>query len=610
MTDYLGARDHRAAVRFASIFPILLAASFAGAACSASNPTNPNSGGGGTGTGTGGTLPATDTLTISPVDAVLELPAGQAGTLEYKAVVVGPGGSKDLTQGAFFSIDDDSLGQFTGATFHANGTSGTSTVRVSTGDKTAQTSITVRSSTVIITPGAPPDSPTKFGGPEDASKAPSMVYPADGVLVPPNMNVLEFQFMPGAGNDLFELTFKTPSVVAQVYLTCNPVGPGCGYTPDATVWKLVSDAARGTEPVEYTLKGVSQADPTKVGVAPKQKISFGKEDMLGGLYYWNAAAGATMRYEFGKSGQTAELFMSAPQAGAGICVGCHVVSRDGKRMVAGLDFPGSAYKVFDVASKAIVFTQPQGGSFFSFSPDSTQVLTNDTFNITLRDAASGAQIGNTVGAGAMPDWSPDGKNIVFAKGQGGITGVNGASLETLKFDGANWVPGQVLVPYGGQNNYYPSYSPDNGWVLFNRSSGSSYDAPDARVWAVSSKGGQPIELTAASSGGDSWPKWSPLAQGYKSGTIMWLTFASRRPYGLRLQGGQTAQIWMTAFDPARAAMGLDPSYPAFWLPFQDMASGNHIAQWVLHVDRKPCVDNSVCEASEVCKNGVCEPIPK
>ena len=619
MTYRLVTRDHRGAVRFASLLPIFLPIAAFVAACSASNPVGPGTGGTSTTTGTseGGNTPLGEKLTIQPADALLDLPDNKPGSITYKAVLVAPDGAPDgetdLTKDAIFTIDDSALGIFAGPTLNASGKPGKAIIHATAHGYNAETTLTIKGTQVFLAPGAPADAPTKFGGVVDASKAPSLVYPADGVIVPPNMNVLEFQFMPGAGNDLFELTFTTPSVIAKVYLPCTPVGTGCGYTPDETVWKLVAEAGRGGNPVEYALRGVTQADPKSVGVAPTQKISFASEDMLGGLYYWNAAAGATMRYEFGKSGQGAELYMNGPQAGAGICVGCHVVSRDGKRIVQGLDFPGSAYKVFDVATKTTVFTQPEtmGGSFFAFSPDSAQYMVSDTFNIALRDGATGTPIGGAIAQGAMPDWSPDGKRMVYAKGQGGITGVDGASLETMALNGTTWTAGPTLVPFGGQNNYYPSFSPDNGWVLFNRASGSSYDAPDARVWAVSAAGGQPIQLAnATANGGDSWPKWSPLAQLYKSGTIMWLTFASRRAYGLRLAGGQTAQIWMTAFDPARAAMGQDPSYPAFWLPFQDMASGNHIAQWVLNVDRKPCAMSSECEANEVCQNGVCRPVPK
>lgn len=39
------------------------------------------------------------------------------------------------------------------------------------------------------------------------------------------------------------------------------------------------------------------------------------------------------------------------------------------------------------------------------------------------------------------------------------------------------------------------------------------------------------------------------------------------------------QIWMTPVFPARAAAGQDPSGNAFRVPFQDVGTSNHIAQW-------------------------------
>lgn len=617
------ARDHRVAVRFTSILSLVLPLATTVAACAASNPTNPGTGGTGTGASGGTGTGLTQMLSIEPVDAVLALPEGKPASIDYKVSVLVGSTKTDVTPGAIFTANDATLGSFNGSTFTGT-TPGVVKIHAEQQGLTAETTLTIKNETVVITQGAPPDSPTKFGGTEDAAKAPSLVYPADGVLVPPNLNVLEIQFMRGGTNNLFELSFSTASVSVKVYLTCSAVGSGCGYTPDAKVWKLVAEAGRGSDPVKYQLRGVDMNAPATVGTSAPQKISFGKEDMLGGLYYWNAAAGATMRYEFGKSGQTAELYMNAPTAGAGVCVGCHVLSRDGKRIAEGLDIPGpSGYKVFDVATKTKLFEMPglfsgQGANFFSFSPDNTQLLASDGNTIVLRDATTGTAITTPLVAnGGMPDWSPDGKRIVYAKGTplpAGVSqpGVDKASLETLGFDGTMWQPGPQLVPFGGQNNYYPSFSPDGGWVLFNRSNGNSYDAPDARVWAVSAAGGMPVQLAAATgmNGGDSWPKWAPLAQSYMQGKIMWLTFASRRAYGLRLPGGSTAQIWMTAFDPARAAQGMDPSYPAFWLPFQDMASGNHIAQWVLNVERKPCVNSGECETGEACDNGTCAPVPK
>jgi TolB protein len=193
----------------------------------------------------------------------------------------------------------------------------------------------------------------------------------------------------------------------------------------------------------------------------------------------------------------------------------------------------------------------------------------------------------------------------------GAPGVDQASLQVLPFDGSTWGAPTQLVAYGGQNNYYPTYSPDAAWVMFNRSpsNANSFDAPDAQVWIVSAAGGTPLHMaTASSSGGDSWPKWAPDVQPYRGASVMWFTFSSRRAYGLRTAAGAQAQIWMAAFDPARATAGTDPSYPSFWLPFQEADSGNHIAQWVTEVERQPCFVDGDCPSGEFCEGGVCVPV--
>ncbi len=77
------------------------------------------------------------------------------------------------------------------------------------------------------------------------------------------------------------------------------------------------------------------------------------------------------------------------------------------------------------------------------------------------------------------------------------------------------------------------------------------------------------------------------------GTLMWLSLSSSRYYGLRRPpaGGDENRrgtlLWMTAFDPQRAERGLDPSRPAFVLPFQDVATSNHIAQWTTRIVPPP-----------------------
>jgi hypothetical protein len=131
--------------------------------------------------------------------------------------------------------------------------------------------------------------------------------------------------------------------------------------------------------------------------------------------------------------------------------------------------------------------------------------------------------------------------------------------------------------------------------------------PDGELWVVPSTGGTPVRLSVASNPGAlSWPKWAPVEHQYYGGKIMWLTFSSMHPYGLRLAAGAQTQLWMIAVDLTKLGTGQDPSFPAFWLPFQDVNGGNHIAQWSTAVVRANCTGTNDCPAREACIDGVCE----
>ena len=61
--------------------------------------------------------------------------------------------------------------------------------------------------------------------------------------------------------------------------------------------------------------------------------------------------------------------------------------------------------------------------------------------------------------------------------------------------------------------------------------------------------------------------------------MFWVTVSSKRNFGVRLVNQNRPQIWMTPFFPNQASSSLDPSNVPFRLPFQDITSDNHIAQW-------------------------------
>ena len=207
-------------------------------------------------------------------------------------------------------------------------------------------------------------------------------------------------------------------------------------------------------------------------------------------------------------------------------------------------------------------------------------MTANNGKLSIRDAVTGALVTDltTTGTAMFPDWSPDGQTIVFVKsatsctasqpnfGQASIFAYGG-SLVTLSNSGGSWGNEKVLLAAAaGENNYYPSFSPDGKWVAFTKAlnssksswsvangacsgqdgSGLSYDNPSATVWIVPSAGGAPTQLAAANGAAmktNSWPKWGPKADG----DYLWLSFSSTREYGNVLVGAAAHhQVWITA----------------------------------------------------------------
>jgi hypothetical protein len=250
----------------------------------------------------------------------------------------------------------------------------------------------------------------------------------------------------------------------------------------------------------------------------------------------------------------------------------------------------------------------------------------------------------------------------------------------MSYSAGTWGPATPLLPSTGENNYYPSYSPDGKLVIFDRapndtSAGGltgctgtaprracpndSFSNPAARVMLMKGQSGATvIDLQAANGSpsatplkwSNSWPKWSPFLQGYKNDQLLWIAFSSTRDYGLRVRNHvnganqyqcypsdsfentitshhqpfdpacQQPQIWMAAVDVTTAAnqAPIDPSRPAFWLPFQDITTHNHTPYWTQSKAPPPdagapcvqlggnCTQGGTCCTGYVCQaNGTC-----
>ena len=469
--------------------------------------------------------------------------------------------------------------------------------------------------TTLTLAGAPADSAGRFTGSLDPSRAPSLVYPADGTIVPPNLPSFEVHFNPGAGNTLFAVTFTGDRGTVTAYTGCTAVGGGCVATLTGPQFAEVARVAQPGGQVTLGVRGTA-AGGGAYGSAATRTLGVTATVLHGGLYYWAAASGTVLRYDWDLAGARPEAYLSGDPIN---CVGCHVLSRDGRRAAVGRFIPGPSQMVtLDVASRHPL-SPTFGANFASFSPDDARVLVSDGARLWVADGASGAGAPGLPGGfvGSMPDWARDGRRAVFSRPHTvpplfGSPGHGApADVMLMTWVGAGFGPAAPLVQAHGENNYYPAFSPDGQWVLFDRSAADSYNAIDAHLWSVPADGsGAPVHLAAADGTGDlgnSWPKWAPFAQMYQGEPLMWLTFASRRDYGLRIQqqsrtaDTRTAQLWMAAFRPGRSAGGGDPTAPAFWLPMQDPGTGNHIGQWSEAVLRQGCASNADCAPTESCQ---------
>jgi len=542
-----------------------------------------------------------ESISIEPGDVTLTVVDGVAveqvftvsGELEDGTVV-------DLTEQADFGLTATGVGQVDGPVFTSSDRfGGETTLTAEVDGLVAEADITVLIETSVFGDGVPTDAGGLFGGTDDPARAPAVTYPADGVLLPPNLADIAFQWDPGTGNDIWRVRFEGQFMTVDVYLAQDT------YVPADLAWSQLIPGNGGMDPVKVTVSGTSQADPSTVGSSAPIEYSVAEEAVEGGVYYWAASSTVAadygiFRFDFGEPGVPAGQAFTTVQT-EGRCVACHALSHDGELMALNYDGGDGPADIISVSDQATVVDPANAyyANFQTYSPDDEYLLTVYQGVFTLREGATGAAIENLpLSYVTYPDWSLDGGTVAFTRCTRPLEGYSdwtfkGGQIEVMTCDGpGGWGTPEVLVPaeVADVNYYYPAISPDGAWVIYNRSTestglagaGDSYSDDDATLRVVGMDGDNDIAMDAVNLTGylrTSWAKWCPHVYEYKGAPVMWFTFSSMRRYGNLLADGQNPQLWMSAFSPARAADGEDPSWPAFYLPFQDITTNNHIAQW-------------------------------
>jgi Tol biopolymer transport system component len=549
------------------------------------------------------------------------------------------GTSREVSLEAGLTVADGRLARVEGDAIVSGLLAGRTRLRAEWGGQvaTAELEIRVERSEPVAVPGTaalPADPGTIFDGAPDApARAPRLVYPNAGVMLPPNLGAIEIHFVPASAADrLFELRVVHPLVTIRRHTRCEPLAEGCVHRLDGDAWALITAAARGTDPVRVELRatddagaGVGRADPIELSIAPR--------DVVGGIYYWTTSNGSKiMRVDFGARDRRPEQYF--PFTG-NTCYGCHAISPNGRKM--SLSERGQwqgQLALIDIAQRRVLLANDDGvrEQFQTWSPDSTRIAgiwgdgdPPDT-HIRIRDGDTGRVL-ETIDVGiepTHPDWSRRGDRIAFTAvthhytsqrpGRGGLSFVRHDAT-------SGWGRPEVLIPpQDGVNHYYPAYSPDGAFLVFCKSTcngGGRYgpecdgDAdPSATLMTIPADGGPARVLARANGPGvldagrrelsNTFPRWAPFVDARRadgSGRLMWMSFSSRRRYGLRAPAGDNQLLWMAAVDPDAVMAGEDGSFAAFALPFQDLATSNHIAQWTTQIvpgDPDPGPNPGVC----------------
>ncbi len=579
---------------------------------------------------------ALTSIAVTPAGESLLIDGTTPATGQFQAQgTFADGHTEDITHQATFSLSDLSLGQFKGNTLTSTTTHGGATsVLAAVGNVVGLTTLTLQIHEAANDPASanlPSNPAAKFSGANDPGRAPSLIYPNDGVLVPPNLGQLEFQFYPGANNTLFELSFSSTTSQIKIYLRCTPLNGGCVFEPWPALWTWLAESNRGAS-VTIGLRGTDD-NGTGVGSAATQTLALSTDDVQGAIYYWTTSNGTgIMRYDF--AGQSSPSGMGAaqkfvgPEVAGGECVGCHALSKDGTKMVAEAGGQNSgAIVLLDVASAMpiVPFDSTPRSTFESWEPSGDRFVGvygdegASDYDLLLFDGGTAQLLGAIDGTGSAahpadhPDWSTDGNIIAYTKvgRPNTLQRMSSGAIEIVTQTGGGWsAPTEIAPSVAGKNRYYPAVSPDGSFLLFDESTcspggdGSECDAdtdPTATLFAAPLRGGAtPILLARANAPGpgdggetrltSSFPKWSPFIfrrTGEAGSRLEWVTFSSTRSFGLRhppppsdgSEGLSSTWIWMAAIDPDQVANGMDPSYPAFAVPFQDFTTSNHIAQW-------------------------------
>ena len=426
-------------------------------------------------------------------------------------------------------------------------------------------------------------------------------YPKSGTIFPPEIAAPEFSWKDTlAGQANYHLSISTEKGKEFCTQTVNTLN----WRPDSLAWEAIKTSSNH-ENVFFTVVRESSGISNNIKSSGRINFSFSTDSVGASVFY--RAVPLPFSYAV-KNVQKIEWYLGKVNGekprkildNVPVCANCHSFSKDYSKFAMDIDYANDkgSYIISSMKDtikltndKIITWSDYKRedaentfGLLSQISPDGRYVLSTvkDRSIFVPVDNLEYSQLffpikgilavfdrekkkfyelpgaSNKTQVQSNPNWSPDGKEIMFT----GASRYYSASIENsqsvmikpedaaefiskkkdFKFDlyrlDFNEGAGGVAKPIPGASgnnlsNYFARYSPDGKWVVFCQAKNFMLLQPDSRLYIMPAKGGTPRLMNCNQSKMNSWHSWSPNGK--------WMVFSSKNK-------GPYTQLYLTHID--------------------------------------------------------------